>query len=126
MHLMGPVLIFRGSHSGSWRLSALVTTADAREPPPLSTGAGAVRPRALFRRRQDVLWRYDFAFPLEQAACDREYSVGDRTWRVRVPAETGALRLAFTACNGSEHGDAWKDPNARNALWLDLARKHAG
>ena len=124
MHLMGPVLIFRGSGAGLWRLSALITRNDTEEPPPLWAGSEQMLPQALARRRSAVLWRYDFAFPQEQVPHNREYRLGKQVWQVRVPAAGGSLRLAFTACNGSEHGDAWTDLNERNALWLDLAQEH--
>ncbi|HEX2553949.1 MAG TPA: alkaline phosphatase D family protein [Microvirga sp.] len=121
---MGPVLIFRGSAAGRWHLSALVTGTDPDAPPALAAGSSGVPARALARRGDQVLWRYDFAFPLEEAPRDCAYRLGEAAYRVRVPAAQGALRLAFTACNGSEHGNAWGDPDDRNALWLDLARRH--
>ncbi len=124
--LMGPVLIFRGGDCKWWRLSALVTSSRSEKATPLSTGTHNVQPRVLARRCDDVLWRYDFALPREQIACDREYHLGGRSWRVRVPAASGALRLAFTACNGSEHGDAWRGLEERNALWSDLTQEHHG
>jgi hypothetical protein len=122
---MGPVLVFRGSQSGLWHLSCLITSTDADEPPPLSTDRDRVLPRLLARRHHHVLWRYDFAFSIEQNPCDREYRIGDQTYRVHVPAAGTSLHLAFTACNGSERDDAWVDLNDRNALWLDLAQEHA-
>jgi hypothetical protein len=81
-------------------------------------------PQALARQRSAALWRYDFAFPQEKAPRDREYRLGEQIWQVRVPAAGGSLHLAFTACNGSEHGDAWRNLTKRNALWLNLAQEH--
>lgn len=124
MHLMGPVLIFRGSNAGWWCLSALITCPDTEEPPALWTGSGQIMPVPLARRRTIVLWRYDFAFCQDQRPQNREYRLGERTWQVRIPAADGDLRLAFTACNGSEQGNAWRDLQERNALWLDLTQAH--
>ena len=121
---MGPVLVFRGSHSGLWHLSCLIMSTDPDEPPPLSTDRHRVLPRPLARRHHHVLWRYDFAFSIEQNPCDREYRIGDQTYRVHVPASGASLHLAFTACNGSERDDVWTDLNERNAMWLDLAQEH--
>jgi hypothetical protein len=84
-----------------------------------------VVPRLLARRHPDLLWRYDFAFPIEQTSCGREYRIGGQAYRVHVPAAGAARRLAFTACNGSERDDVWTDLNERNAMWLDLAQEHA-
>jgi hypothetical protein len=122
---MGPVLVFRGSYSGWWHLSCLITSTDPNEPPPLSTGTDHVRPHALARRCHHVLWRYDFAFPIERTPSDREYCIGEQTYRVHVPAAGAALHIAFTACNGSERDDVWTDLNDRNAMWLDLAQEHS-
>ncbi|HEX2136641.1 MAG TPA: hypothetical protein VHG30_12190 [Microvirga sp.] len=72
-----------------------------------------------------MLWRYDFALPLERNPCTREYRIGEQIWRIRVPGSEDPFRIAFAACNGSEHGEAWEDPNERNALWAELWREHA-
>jgi hypothetical protein len=122
---MGPVLVFRGSYSGWWHLSCLTTSTDPDEPPPLSTGTDRVLPCPLARRRHHALWRYDFAFPIERIPSDREYCIGEQTYRVHVPAAGAALHIAFTACNGSERDDVWTNLNERNAMWLDLAQEHS-
>jgi hypothetical protein len=51
--------------------------------------------------------------------------IGTESWDVYVPAAPGSLRIAFTACNGSELGDAWGDSRRRNERWLHLASRHA-
>jgi hypothetical protein len=123
---LGPVLYFRGARDHLWSLSALVGTAANDEPAPLRTDAGdRVPPQRLAQRRGSSLWRYDFSLPSGDAEGSREYRIGARSWEVRVPAAQGALRMAYTACNGSEQGDRWACPQERNERWLHLAGEHA-
>ncbi|GJE33771.1 alkaline phosphatase family protein [Methylobacterium oxalidis] len=125
MQAMSPVLVFRGSHSGCWRLSAMVTAPSGDEPPPLCVASVRAPPSPLARRDGRILWRYDFSLPVDHVSRDREYRLGEQSWRVRVPAASDSFRLAFTACNGNERGDAWADLGDRNALWSRLAQEHA-
>jgi PhoD related phosphatase len=122
---MGPVLYFRGAEDRAWKLSALVVIPSGSEPEPLLTGTDRAPPRLLAQRCGRALWRYDFALSREDEAASREYRIGARSWRVHLPALDGCLRIAFTACNGSEEGDKWGDTRERNAGWLELAREHA-
>jgi PhoD related phosphatase len=122
MTLMGPVLYFRGVEAGAWRLSALI--AAQAEPPPLLTSTCRATPLRLAKRHGCSLWRYDFAFPTGGAPCCHEYRVGDRNWRVHLPAED-ALRMAYVACNGTEVKGAWTSGRERNECWLHLATEHA-
>jgi hypothetical protein len=119
------VLLFRGARDRRLALSALVGVAAGHEPPPLEIAKRSVPPRHLAERRGRSLWRYDFF--LRQDTDDRgsEYRIGRQSWRVHPPPGHGALRLAFTACNGSEQGDAWESLEARNERWLHLATVHA-
>ncbi|HET7413810.1 MAG TPA: alkaline phosphatase D family protein, partial [Pararhizobium sp.] len=121
---MGPVLYFRGVGDHRWRLSALLTTA-GDTPPLLVADELRVEPHRLAERCGQALWRYDFSLPFGDGGTDQHYAIGDENWRVRVPAADGALRLAFTACNGSEQGNTWKSNEKRNACWLELADEHA-
>ena len=122
--LLGPVLLFRGARDRSLDLSALAGVAAEDAPAPLETGAERVPPHRLAGRCGRSLWRYDFALPRGD---DRgsEYRIGQQSWRVHLPTGNGALRLAFTACNGSEQGNAWEDLQSRNERWLHLAAVHA-
>ena len=104
MTLMGPVLYFRGAEAGAWRLAALVVA--QVEPPPLLTSTYRAMPLRLATRYGCSLWRYDFALPIGRSPCCHEYRVGDQSWRVHLPA-TGALRMAYMACNGTEVKNVW-------------------
>ncbi|HET6521418.1 MAG TPA: alkaline phosphatase D family protein, partial [Geminicoccaceae bacterium] len=53
------------------------------------------------------------------------YAIGGRRWRVRLPAAGGALRVAYTACNGMEGERTWSERPARNERWRHLAAEHA-
>jgi hypothetical protein len=123
--LLGPLLYFRGARDHAWTLSALVGMAEHDAPGPLEAAGGRVLPQCLARRCGRSLWRYDFALPLGDAEGTRYYRIGSRSWQVCVPAARGALRLAYTACNGSEQGDRWGCAKERNERWLHLAGEHA-
>jgi hypothetical protein len=123
--LLGPVLYFRGARVRSWRLCALVAVAAEDEPPPLETVGGQVPPRRLATRCGRSLWRYDFSLPLEDGDSGREYRIGRQSWTVHLPTARASLRLAYTACNGSEKGDTWNTSQERNERWLHLAARHA-
>jgi hypothetical protein len=122
---LGPVLYFRGTRGRSWQLSALVGTTAGDEPAPLEAAGDRVPPHRLAGRPGRSLWRYDFALPLAERERDHNYRIGGPSWRVRLPAVPGPLHIAYTACNGSEKGDAWNDGEARNERWLHLAARHA-
>lgn len=125
MQSVGPILYFRGVRDRSWALSALVAESDGDEPHPLLAGGAQFLPQALDRRSGRTLWRYDFTLPYGDEPGLHEYRIGGRRWDVPVPAAGGPLRLAFTACNGSEMGNAWKKPEQRNPLWRNLVEKNA-
>jgi len=111
--VLGPVLYFWGVPEGAWRLAALVAVGAREEPAALATADDRVLPQRLAERCGKSLWRYDFALPLDSAPAARVYRIARQSWRVHLPAESGALRIAYTACNGSELGDAWHDGRVR-------------
>jgi hypothetical protein len=121
--LLGPVLIFRGARDRSFDVSALAGVVAEDEPAPLETGDERVPPRRLAARCGRSLWRYDFSLP--QGDRRAEYRIGRQRWQVHLPLEGDSLRLAFTACNGSEQGNTWDSLEARNERWLHLAAVHA-
>jgi hypothetical protein len=123
--LLGPVLFFRGTRDRSYHLCGLVGVAGEHEPPPLEIADQRVPPSRLAERRGRGLWRYDFSVPLDDADRTWAYRIGPESWRVHLPAARGALRLAFTACNGSEQGNRWECLQERNERWLHLAAAHA-
>jgi hypothetical protein len=84
-----------------------------------------VLPQHLAQRCGRSLWRYDFSLPWRDAECTGEYRIGTRSWQICVPAARGTLRMAYTACNGSEQGDRWACGKERNERWLHLAYEHA-
>ncbi|MGH6916742.1 MAG: alkaline phosphatase D family protein, partial [Geminicoccaceae bacterium] len=93
-------------------------------PLPLEAADQRVLPRRLAGRCGRGLWRYHFSLP-QGGNCGSEYRIGRQCWRVHLPTGKGPLRLAFTACNGSEQGNAWDRLEARNERWLHLAAVHA-
>jgi hypothetical protein len=123
--LLGPLLYFRGARDNAWSLSALVGLAEQDEPALLETGTDRTLPQCLAQRCGRRLWRYDFALPLDDVEAAQGYRIGSQSWQVRMPAARGMLRLAYTACNGSEQGDRWGCSEERNERWLNLAGEHA-
>jgi hypothetical protein len=121
---LGPILYFRGAREGWWSLAVLVATADGDRPASLETEAGAAYPSLLASRCGYTLWRYDLSLPQGEAASCQEYNIGRESWRVHLPAASGALRMAYSACNGSENADAWAELDVRNERWLHLASEH--
>ena len=121
--LVGPVLLFRGARDGSYDLSVLAGVAGEDAPSPLESEQERVPPRRLAGRRGRSLWRYDFSLP-QGGDHVSEYRIGRQSWRVHLAPGDGALRLAFTACNGSEQGNTWDSLEARNERWLHLTAVH--
>ena len=92
----------------------------------LTDADDAVRPCHLVDRCDQALWRYDFRLPLGDAEHEAVYAIGERRWRICVPAVgNGALRLAYTACNGMEGERTWGESPSRNERWRHLAAEHA-
>jgi hypothetical protein len=120
--LLGPVLFYRGARDRWFDLCALAGVAAEDAPPPLEATDQRVLPRRLAVRCGRSLWRYDFSLPQGGGS---EYRIGRQSWQVHTPTGGGALRLAFTACNGSEQGNAWDNLDARNERWAHLAAVHA-
>ncbi|HYG85216.1 MAG TPA: alkaline phosphatase D family protein [Azospirillum sp.] len=128
--ILGPVLYFRGEQGDRWWLSALFVIDGDTEPADLRVdGVGlAVPPRHVAAWRGRHLWRFDFAVP--RGATDGEATYGfegaEQRWSVAIPARGGTPRMAFTACNGTEHEHVHPGGTAqRNALWSELAAQHA-
>jgi hypothetical protein len=123
--LLGPVLFFRGARDRHVDLSGLAGVAGEDAPPPLETTTALLPPRRVATRRGRSLWRYDFSLPQGGGGRGFEYAIGRQRWRVHPPTSGGVLRLAFTACNGSEQGNTWNSLDARNERWLHLGKVHA-
>lgn len=125
--LAGPILLYRGVTPQGLRLSVTVVVAEDATPPALTAEGGTgSAPRRLGGRLGSTVWGYELVFP--RAAAEREvaYRLDGARHPVVLAGEGGSVRLAYTACNGSE-GEGLKvdDMARRNALWSALGRHHA-
>lgn len=120
---VGPLLLGRGAGAGQTRLAALLAAPSDWTPPPLHPEDGApVVPRALAADFGWRIWRYDFTLPARNKGA--RYHLNGATWRVQTDPMAD-LRLAYTACNGSEAEDPAAPAPTRNLMWRDLAARHA-
>ena len=129
---LGPVLNFRGCAGGVWRLSALVATDDGAAPEfKLQAGGqpGTVPARQIggFKvgRVDLALWRYDFLVKQGPAPVTARYTLDGSTRDIAVPAAGAAPAIAYESCNGFSSLKLMKSCKVPNALWEDLAKKHA-
>ena len=123
--VMGPVLYFRGLSAERCHLAAIIVVSSDLMPPELTVSEGdKALPERLGKRLGLTVWRYTFAIPASDSESRCAYSIGPHTWALSAPTSE-PLRIAFTACNGSENDDpAFGDPN-RNERWRNLADEHA-
>jgi hypothetical protein len=123
--VMGPVLYFRGISADCCHLAALIVVSSDLMPPELIVSdGGKALPERLGKRLGLTVWRYTFSIPADDSESCRAYTIGPHTWPLSAPT-VGPLRIAFTACNGSENDNpAFGDPN-RNERWRHLADEHA-
>jgi len=129
---LGPVLNFRGCSGDVWRLSALVASDDGQAPAfSLSAGGapGAVTAKqigAFKAARADLtLWRYDFLVKQGARPVTARYSLDGDSWDIAVPAAGAAPAIAYGSCNGFSSLKLLKNTDVPNALWEDVAAKHA-
>jgi hypothetical protein len=116
---LGPILRLRGSDDGTLRLSVTLFDADAPGAATIGHLAG-VRVRAVDLR---LPVGSDGRAPLP---ADLRDAVPALPATVAAPGPAEALRLAFASCNGGEDPGAMDDlPGGRNAMWSDLAARHA-
>ena len=120
------VLCFRGLRGTFWQLTALLVLEDGGTPPPLVTDEPHpdVAPERFGARLGSTLWRYDFQVELREHERVVAYGVGEPRQRIHLPAREGPLRIAFTACNGSEGERTGQSRPGRNDLWRELADEH--
>ena len=122
------VLCFRGLDERCWRLSALLVLEGEGPPPTLELAELEQQPitaHYLAGRLGRTLWRYDFRLPLAATERTVDYRIGGASWRIHLPAQGGPLRIAFTACNGSEKEQTGRASPERNRLWHKLDAEHA-
>lgn len=118
----GPVLLFRGLSDGHLRLAAIVGHPADAAPPELLTEKGPARQTELHQLDGFRIARFDFDMPMD--AKQGRYVFNGQ--EVTVETWFGAdLRMAFTSCNGQEHGDFDRPEPHRNAMWARLAAEHA-
>jgi hypothetical protein len=119
----GPILYARGSTDTEVHLAAIAVGDETWQPPPLvPEGGPLVAPAELARDFGWIVWRYDFALPRQRGGAS--YAMEDRAWRVQTDPSPGALRIAYTACNGKEHDDLFDPHPERNAVWRKLLADH--
>ena len=116
----GPVLIFRGLGAGEVRLAALFGQPVAAPVPRLEGEGGAGDARELFVADGYRVGRIDFALPTGQEAARYRFEGRDLAVCTRFE---GDLRIAFTSCNGQEHGDFDRPEGRRNAMWARLGKE---
>jgi hypothetical protein len=123
--VMGPVLFFRGIAADRCHLAAIIVVPSNSMPPPLTVCSGdKALPERLGNRLGLTVWCYTFSIPTDDPESRCAYTIGPHTWPLFTPT-AGPLRIAFTACNGSEDdAPAFGDPT-RNERWRNLADEHA-
>jgi len=133
--VMGPVLGFQGvsteDDKSIWRLGVLLVTEGGGKPV-LSWSIGkdampAPQPvhLAVFGNRQ--VWRFDLAIPHAETKTEVSYAIGAASKRhlFVVPALGRTPRVAYSSCNGFSSLRAMKLVDDNNALWKDMATRHA-
>lgn len=126
LHLVGPMLFFRGLSQDRWRLAAIIVLPSEQTPPSLTIEGGIeAAPERLGGRLDRTVWRYTFSVPMDGRKDGIGYAIGRQSWQIHPPG-TNRLRIAYTACNGSEDERPDRCVGNRNALWRDLALEHAG
>ena len=125
---VGPVLSFRGTEGGTWRVTALVGVKEGTKLPKLHIeGRECAPPRVLLNHDRLMIARYDLS--CAQGAKERVVQYGmtgtDLSWEFSVPAKRQSPRIAFVSCNGfSDPASLRKLAKPENAVWQDLLSNH--
>ena len=126
--LLGPVLSFRGIGTGHiWKVSALVgLKAGATVPAMAVDGKPCPAPRELLALKGERYLRYDLSCAMQKNERTVQYGIpGGLSWRMTVPGQQTAPRLAYVSCNGfSDPAAMRKLIRTSNAVWEDLLYSH--
>ncbi|MBJ3761483.1 alkaline phosphatase family protein [Maribius pontilimi] len=116
-----PMLHFRGLLEDRVRLAAVIVRRHGQTPPPLHTPDGAHEATPIGDGAGATLWRYTFELPVGR---DAGYTFDGRRYAVTTDF-SGDLSVAYTSCNGQEHGDLARPVASRNRMWRQLAERNA-
>ena len=126
--LLGPVLSFRGTSSGKWKVSALIgIDAEAKAPKITLDGKAVPKGLLLLKHGGQQYLRYDLSTAQEIQERRVAYAIEgvDETWHFTVPGNKQAPRMAYVSCNGfSDPGSIRKLIKSENAVWADLLCNH--
>ena len=79
---------------------------------------------ALSERLGRTVWRYTFTIPAGPQGGCINYTIGSQTWSIHRPRDS-RLRIAYTACNGTEDEQPKDGGPLRNEQWRQLASEHS-
>lgn len=128
---LGPILHFRGSENGNWKLAAIIV---ADEGPGELVTTNGIEPESRTKQtaplREYGDWkvhRYEFEIPLSDASQKIEYRFANNpgmAWTFHVPARAASPRMAYASCNGFSNPKDMKNVPDQNRLWREMAKKH--
>lgn len=128
---LGPILHFRGSKNGNWKLAAIIVADEG--PGELvtrsNTGEETRTHQTAFLREYGEwkVHRYEFEILLTDADQSIEYRFANNpgmTWTFHLPAKNASPRMAYASCNGFSNPKDMKNVPDQNRLWREMAKKH--
>lgn len=125
--LLGPVLSFRGSSKGKWKVSALIGIDANVEAPKLRVDGKSAKSVVLLKYKRRQYLRYDLTVKQDEKERRVQYAVEgvDEVWHFTVPGKGFAPRMAYVSCNGfSDPSSIRKLIKGENAVWADLLCNH--
>lgn len=126
--LLGPVLSFRGSSKGKWKVSALIGIGELDKAPKLVVdGKAASNSLVLLKHGGRQYLRYDLTTKQGNQERKVEYTIEgvDEIWHFTMPGRDYAPRMAYVSCNGfSDPSSIRKLIKGENAVWADLLCNH--
>jgi len=125
---VGPVLSFRGTNAGKWRVTALIGITTGSPVPKLTLeGKACPVPVVLLTRPKETILRYDLSCALQKEERVVEFGLEGEVfrWKFSVPGKDYAPRMAYVSCNGfSDPAAMRKLAKPENAVWADLIENH--